>query len=75
MDQKIVDILKEVLEDENVNAEASQSNCASWDSMHHLNLVVELEDAFNVSFEPEEIAEMKSVVVIKALLESKGVSF
>ncbi len=71
MEQKIIDILKEVLEDENVNAETTQKNCENWDSMRHLNLVVELEDVFDVSFEPEEIADMKSVAAIKSYLESK----
>ena len=37
-----------------------QSDIESWDSLHHLNLIVELESAFDISYEPEEIGEMNS---------------
>lgn len=61
MEEKVIEILKEVLEDNNVNLETSQDNNSNWDSLRHLNLVVELETEFDYSFEPEEIASMKSV--------------
>lgn len=61
MEEKVIEILKEVLEDNTIDATCSQSNCDKWDSMAQLNLSVELEDAFDVSLEPEQIAEMKSV--------------
>ena len=37
----------------------------------HLNLIVELEAEFGVSFEPEEIGEMQSYQDIIALLKKK----
>lgn len=37
-----------------------QSDIESWDSLHHLNLIVELESAFDISYEPEEIGDMNS---------------
>ena len=37
----------------------SKKNCEKWDSMNHLNLVVELEMEFGISLEPEEIARMQ----------------
>ena len=73
MEEKILEILRQVLGVEGLDATCSQTTCEAWDSLHHLNLVVELEDAFDVTFEPEEIAVMKSVSDIKKLLESKGV--
>jgi len=51
-----------------VSDDISQSNFVKWDSLNHLNLVVELEDEFGVSFEPEDIAEMKSLEGIEAKL-------
>ncbi len=71
MEEKIIEILKEVLEIENVNAETSQANCGEWDSLHHLNLAVELESEFDVSLEPEEIAQMTSVKEIERILSAK----
>ena len=72
MEEKVVEILRQVLGVADLDATCSQDNCPQWDSLHHLNLVVELEDAFGVSFEPEEIARMKSVEAIKQLLASKA---
>jgi Acyl carrier protein len=71
MEAKVIEILKSVCETENVNAESNQSNTDNWDSLHQLNLVVELEDTFDVTLEPEEIAEMKSVADILAILRKK----
>ena len=61
MEEKVLEILMEVLEDNTIDSDCSQENCEKWDSMAQLNLSVELEDAFDVSLEPEQIAEMKSV--------------
>ena len=74
MEEKILEILRQVLGIEDLDATCSQATCEAWDSLHHLNLVVELEDAFNVTFEPEEIAVMKSVEDIKKLLAAKKLS-
>ena len=68
-----MEILRQVLDINDLDATCSQTTCEAWDSLHHLNLVVELEDAFDVTFEPEEIAAMKSVEIIKQLLIAKGI--
>lgn len=71
MEDKIIEILRNVLETNDINSESSQQNCEKWDSLHQLNLVIELEDAFDITLEPEEIAEMKSVKDIKHIIEGK----
>ena len=71
MEKKILDILKALFELESVDETCSQVTCEKWDSMGQLNLVVELEDAFNVSLEPEEIGEMKSYTDILRILQAK----
>ena len=55
MEEKVLEILMEVLEDNTIDSNCSQENCEKWDSMAQLNLSVD------VSLEPEQIAEMKSV--------------
>ena len=60
MEEKILEILKETFELDSVDKTCSQTTCPEWDSMGQLNLVAELEDAFDISLEPEEIGEMKS---------------
>ena len=71
MKDKIIEILRTVLEDDSINENTTQKNCPTWDSLHHLNVAVELEDAFDVSLEPEAIAEMKSVADIERILSKK----
>ena len=71
MEEKVLEILKNVFELETVDTTCSQQTCEKWDSMGQLNLVVELESEFDVSLEPEEIGEMKSFEDIIRILKSK----
>ena len=49
----------------------SQRNCEQWDSLAHLNLIVALEEAFDLSFEPEEMGSMHSLAEVEAVLARK----
>ena len=39
-----------------------------WDSVHQLSLIAELEEAFDIMFDPEDIMEMTSYAKGKELL-------
>ncbi|UBD82232.1 MULTISPECIES: acyl carrier protein [Parabacteroides] len=71
MEEEILCVLKNVLGLESATTVLSQQNCDKWDSLRHLNLIVELEAEFGVEFEPEEISEMKSFEDIRRLLTDK----
>ena len=58
-----------------VTKETSMANCDKWDSLRHLNLVIALEEAYDILFEPEEIAEMKSIAEIERKLCEKNINF
>lgn len=73
MEEKVLEILKNLFELDAVDNTCSQSTCEKWDSMGQLNLVVELESEFDVSLEPEEIGEMTSFQDIIRILKNKGV--
>ena len=73
MEEKVLEILKNLFELDTVDETCSQTTCEKWDSMGQLNLVVELESEFDVTLEPEEIGEMKSFGDIINILKSKGV--
>lgn len=73
MEEKVLEILKNVFELDTVDTTCSQQTCEKWDSMGQLNLVVELESEFDVSLEPEEIGEMTSFQDIIRILKSKGI--
>jgi acyl carrier protein len=40
----------------------------SWDSLHHMNLVLAIEDDFNVRFAEDEIADLTSLPALRAAL-------
>ena len=43
----------------------------AWDSMGHLAILSAVEEAFDISFEPEEMMEMEDVKDIVAAVNSK----
>ena len=71
MEEKVLEILRNLFEDETLDSTCSQKNCEKWDSLGHLRLVVELESEFEVTLEPEEIGEMVSYEDIIRILKSK----
>lgn len=71
MEEKVLEILKNLFELDTVDETCSQTTCEKWDSMGQLNLVVELESEFDVTLEPEEIGEMKSFDDIIRILKTK----
>ena len=71
MEKKVLNIIKEVFELQDIDNNISQNNCSKWDSMNHLNLILEIEMEFDVSFTPDEIAKITSARNILSLLEKK----
>ena len=71
MEEKILEILKNVFELDAVDKTCSQQTCEKWDSMGQLNLVVELESEFDISLEPEEIGEMTNYDKIVEIVKKK----
>ena len=71
MENKVLEILKDLFELETVDKTCSQQTCEKWDSMGQLNLVVELESDFDITLEPEEIGEMKSYNDVIRILKKK----
>jgi len=64
--EQIKKIMTKVFEIESslVNDEISQKNTDQWDSLNHLNLIVEIEEEFDISFTPEQIGSMTSLEII-----------
>jgi acyl carrier protein len=54
-----------------ISDDISYGNHEKWDSIHHLNLIVELESYFGVFFEPEEIQRMINIDNIITCIEQK----
>ena len=72
MEKKVLSIIKNTFELEEAHLDISQNNCIKWDSLNHLNLILEIEAEFDVSFDPEEIADIKSANDIIILLKARN---
>lgn len=54
---------------EELNDNYGKETVGEWDSVHQLSLISELEEAFDIMFDPEDIMEMTSYANGKALLK------
>ena len=55
---------------DSVGPQTSQQNLPAWDSMGHLNLVLELEQEFGVSLPPEAAEKMTDVAAVVRVIEA-----
>jgi acyl carrier protein len=46
-----------------------------WDSVAHMQLVAEIEDAFNIMIDTQDVIDMSSYEVTKTILAKYGVAF
>jgi acyl carrier protein len=54
-----------------INGDTSPETMPSWDSTRHLELILEIESAFGVQFEAEEVPMLDSVNRIWDRLQTK----
>lgn len=57
--------------DINVDMDTEKDMILEWDSLNHLNLVVELENVFDLGLSMEEIEQLHSVKGIVDLISSR----
>ena len=60
---EIKEIMSKVLEIDisTISNTASQKDISKWDSLQHLNLIVEIEDKYDISIDPEDISVMITI--------------
>lgn len=65
--QKILVVMADVfgMDVENIPAEAAPGVIEAWDSLKHMNLVLALEDEFNIRFPDEVIEQLISIELIE----------
>ena len=68
------DILADVLEipPDEVTPETGVGTVESWDSFRHLQAILAIEGEYGVQFDPQRIAELTTVALIQAELQTKG---
>lgn len=74
--EKLHDVFRETFEDPalDLRPDLTAADVERWDSLNHINLVVALEEAFNITFTTEEIAGMANVGDLVKVMRVKGVT-
>lgn len=76
IDKKLKDILTKILviDETEIVDSMSRKTVKEWDSMAHLMLVSEIESAFKVTMNDDDIMEIQTVADIKTTLQKLGIS-
>jgi acyl carrier protein len=76
-EQKLRELLSKIFEVplNAISENASPDTIETWDSLRHMNLVVALEQAFNVELSDDQVVEILSYKLIKIVLQERGVEF
>jgi acyl carrier protein len=76
MEEKVKEIMSRVFETsiDEIDDAASPDTIEKWDSLHHLFLVLALEEHFGITFSEDEIVEMLSFRTLVETLRKKGVA-
>ena len=74
LESRIEEVMRSVFgidEDQEFPPNSSPETINTWDSLRHIQLVVALEEEFDVEFNDEEILEMLNYKLIVSLLSGK----
>jgi acyl carrier protein len=71
MEDKVFAIVSKVMSYpmSNINIDSSPDTIEEWDSVKHINLMMALEEEFDVQFSPDEISDMLNVKLILLTLK------
>ena len=54
-----------------ITEQSSPESIEAWDSTQHLNLVLALEETFNIQLSPEDIEQMRNIGNVAQIVEGK----
>lgn len=69
MEDRIIGIIAKILEVdiEEVELDTAIGDLPEWDSLHHLQIIAELEKEFGIKYAADELAELEDVSDLIAL--------
>lgn len=70
---EVINILSDlfIVSPEELSPDSSPDTVEAWDSLQHLNLVIDVEQKYNISLSPAEIEAMESVQAIVDIVNMK----
>lgn len=57
---------------DSIKDELALQDISAWDSMSHIVLIMRIEEAWNIQFSGDEIADMKTVGDARRMILSRG---
>jgi acyl carrier protein len=71
MEQKIIEIIARILkvDTSEVELDTAIGDLDEWDSLHHIQIIVEIENTYNIKFNHVDLAELEDVSDLIALAE------
>jgi len=74
-EQKLKEVLSRIFSVslEMITDEASPDTIHNWDSLRHMNLVLALEEEFDMEFTDDQVVEILSYKLIKIVLKEHGI--
>ncbi len=73
MEEKLKEVMAAVLEvsPAEITENASTKTLQNWDSLKHMNLIMAIEDEFNIAVDDEAIADLTSYKALADYLKAK----
>ena len=70
---KVKAVLSSILDvsDKEISEDFSITNCKSWDSLKHLNIIFSLEEVFRIDFSDSDMEEINSFLKITKVIQEK----
>jgi len=72
--EKLTTIFREVFDDQAIvlNDQMTANDIGSWDSLSHMLMISQVENAFSIKFSLREINKLKNVGTLIKLIEAKA---
>lgn len=69
MEQKVIEIIARILgvDVEDVELDTAIGDLPGWDSLHHLQIIVELQKEFEIQYTQEDLLELEDISDLIAL--------
>ena len=69
--KQLNDVFRDVFDDESleITGEKTAADIEDWDSLMHITLIAEIEEAFDMKFSMKEVLEMKNIGEMVQIIE------
>lgn len=73
IENRVLNIMSLVFQKEIINGDISMQTEHLWDSLKHIELIITLEEEFDISFNPDEIPRLNSFnLIVSKIKELKN---